>query len=125
MAHLGGAMSRVPAGATAYPHRSSQFVMNVHGRWEDAGDDARGVDWARRCFQAMAPYATGGVYVNFLTAEEKDRVAAAYGDSFDRLASVKASWDPGNLFRVNHNIAPGAAAPARRRRSSGGTPPAA
>jgi len=106
IAHLGGAMSRVEPGATAYPHRSSNFVMNVHTRWEDAQQDEVCVGWAREFFGATASYASGGVYVNFLTADETDRIGAAYGDNYRRLAALKAKYDPDNFFRLNQNIQP-------------------
>jgi FAD/FMN-containing dehydrogenase len=80
--------------------------MNVHGRWDDATDDERGIRWARAFFQASAPFASGGVYVNFLTADEGDRVRNAYGPNYDRLVRVKRQYDPGNLFSVNQNIRP-------------------
>jgi len=80
--------------------------MNVHGRWDDAVDDQRGIRWAREFFNATAPFATGGVYVNFLTADEGERVKSAYGPNYDRLARVKRRYDPANLFRVNQNIVP-------------------
>jgi FAD/FMN-containing dehydrogenase len=80
--------------------------MNVHGRWNDAADDARGIGWARDFFQGAAPFATGGAYVNFMTADEGDRVRAAYGSNYDRLAQVKRKYDPSNLFRINQNIEP-------------------
>jgi FAD/FMN-containing dehydrogenase len=105
-AQLGGAVSRVPADATAYSHRDGQFVMNVHGRWEDPAKDAECIGWARDHFRATAPFATGAVYVNFLTEEEGDRVRAAYGRNYDRLVKVKNRYDPRNLFRVNQNIRP-------------------
>jgi FAD/FMN-containing dehydrogenase len=57
----------------------------------------------------VAPAATGGVYVNLLGADEADRVASAYGTNYDRLARVKDTYDPDNLFRSNHNVAPAAA----------------
>ena len=82
----------------------AQFVMNVHGRWDDAADDVRCIRWARDFFNASAPFASAGVYVNFLTADEGDRVRAAYGQNYDRLARVKGIYDPGNLFCVNQNI---------------------
>jgi FAD/FMN-containing dehydrogenase len=82
--------------------------MNVHGRWETAEGDALGMRWAREFFDATAPFATGGTYVNFLTADEADRVRAAYGPNLDRLARIKQAYDPKNLFRTNHNIAPAA-----------------
>jgi FAD/FMN-containing dehydrogenase len=80
--------------------------MNVHGRWEDPADDQRCIIWARDFFKASAPFASSGVYVNFLTADEGDRVGAAYGSNYARLARVKRSYDPENLFRMNHNIKP-------------------
>jgi FAD/FMN-containing dehydrogenase len=103
-AQLGGAVSRVPAEATAYTHRNAQFVLNVHGRWADPGKDAECVGWARQLFRAAAPFATGGVYVNFLTQEEQDRVPAAYGVNYARLVELKRKYDPANVFRVNQNI---------------------
>jgi FAD/FMN-containing dehydrogenase len=105
-AQLGGAVSSVPADATAYSHRDGQFVVNVHGRWEDPAKDAECIGWARDLFRASAPFATGAVYVNFLTEEEGDRVRAAYGRNYDRLVKLKNRYDPSNLFRVNQNIRP-------------------
>ena len=106
IAALGGAASRPDGGATAYPHRDARFVMNIHGRWDDAADDDRCVSWARDAFDACTPFATGGVYVNFITADEDDRVRAAYGSNYDRLAKVKRQYDPANLFSANFNIVP-------------------
>jgi len=105
-AHLGGAVKRVPADETAYRHRDAEFVMNVHGRWDDAADDERGLAWCRKVFEATAPFATGGVYVNFMTEEEGDRVQDAYGDSYQRLVELKDKYDPSNFFRLNQNIRP-------------------
>ncbi len=65
--------------ATAYAHRDAEFVMNVHGRWETRPTTSACIRWARDFFEAAAPFATGGVYVNFMTADEEDRVRAAYG----------------------------------------------
>ena len=108
VAQLGGAVSRVPADATAYAHRDAQFVMNVHGRWADPANDALCIGWARQLFEAAAPFATGGVYVNFLTEEEQERVPAAYAGNYARLARLKRKYDPTNLFCVNQNIGPSA-----------------
>lgn len=105
-AQLGGAVSRVPIEASAYTHRDAQFVVNVHGRWADPAKDTECIGWARGLFQAAAPFATGGVYVNFLTQDEPDRVRAAYGSNYDRLVALKNKYDPTNLFRVNQNIRP-------------------
>ncbi len=103
---IGGATTRPAPSSAAYAHRDALFVMNVHGRWDDAADDQRCITWARDFFKASAPFASAGVYVNFLTADEGDRVRSAYGPSYDRLAQVKRSYDPDNLFRVNQNILP-------------------
>ena len=103
---LGGAMNRVAPDATAYAQRNAEYVMNVHGRWETAAEDGAGVAWCRRLFDEAAPYATGGVYVNFLTEDESDRVTQAYGGNFRRMAQVKAKYDPSNLFRLNQNVRP-------------------
>lgn len=103
---IGGATTRPAPDSAAYAHRDAKFVMNVHGRWEDPADDKRCIGWARDFFNASAPFASGGVYVNFLTADEGDRVRSAYGPNYDRLAQVKRKYDPDNLFRVNQNIEP-------------------
>lgn len=103
---IGGATTRPAPTSTAYAPRDAQFVMNVHGRWDDPADDQRGIGWARDFFQASAPFASGGAYVNFLTADEGDRVRAAYGPNYDRLTQLKRQYDPDNLFRANQNIKP-------------------
>ena len=105
--HLGGAVNRVPADATAYPHRDVNFVMNVHTRWGDPAEDGACIGWARTFFDAMAPHATGGVYVNFMPEDEAQRVRrGAYGANYERLSRLKARYDPENLFQRNQTIAP-------------------
>lgn len=101
---IGGATARPAPDFTAYAHRDTMFVMNVHGRWEDPADDKRCIGWARDFFNASADFASGGVYVNFLTADESERVRSAYGPNYDRLVQVKRKYDPNNLFRMNQNI---------------------
>jgi len=103
---IGGATTRPSPDSAAYPHRDALYVMNVHGRWDSPAEDAAGIRWSRDYFNASAPFASGGAYVNFLTAEETDRVRAAYGPNYDRLAKVKRQYDPGNLFRTNWNVVP-------------------
>jgi FAD/FMN-containing dehydrogenase len=103
---IGGATKRQAADATAYAHRDAEFVMNVHGRWDNAADDERCIAWSRDYFKASAPFASAGAYVNFMTADEGDRVRAAYGRNYDRLAQVKKKYDPDNLFRTNWNVKP-------------------
>jgi FAD/FMN-containing dehydrogenase len=112
MAQLGGAMARVSPADTAFVGRDARYIMNVHGRWSQASDDEHGRAWARRAFSDLAPHGTGGGYVNFLTEDEDERVAAAYGANYPRLQIVKQRYDPGNLFRVNLNIAPAGTARA-------------
>ena len=105
-AQLGGAVNRVAQDATAYTARDAQFVLNVHGRWDDPANDAKCIGWARELFKAAAPFAAGGAYVNFLTQDEQDRVKAAYGANYDRLVRLKNKYDPSNLFQLNANIRP-------------------
>lgn len=111
LAHLGGAVSRRSDEATAYSGRDAQFVMNVHGRWESPDEDDRFVGWARDVHKATAPFASAGAYVNFLTSDEQDRVRAAYGANYERLAAIKAKYDGDNFFRTNQNIVPAAQVP--------------
>ncbi|MDP3069913.1 MAG: FAD-binding oxidoreductase [Opitutaceae bacterium] len=103
---IGGATTKPASDAMAYSHRNAIYVCNVHGRWETAAEDKAGIAWARNFFKAIAPFATGGVYVNFLTDDEPDRIRAAYGPGYDRLVAAKKKYDPQNLFRMNQNIRP-------------------
>jgi FAD/FMN-containing dehydrogenase len=103
---LGGQTTRVPADATAFGNRDANFVMNAHGRWDSPAEDQAGIAWARELYRATLPFATGGAYSNFLTADETDRVKAAFGSNYARLARVKKTYDPGNFFRLNQNIQP-------------------
>jgi hypothetical protein len=107
VAQVGGEAARRPIDSTAYPHRDAAYVMNVHTRWEDSADDGRCVDWAREFFDATAPHATGGVYLNFVSeAADEARVRAAYGMHLDRLRELKGKYDPENRFRTNLNVRP-------------------
>jgi FAD/FMN-containing dehydrogenase len=81
-------------------------VLNVHSRWDEKQDDEKCIGWAREFFKASSPYASAGAYVNFMTAEEGDRVAAAYGTNYNRLKEIKKRYDPENVFHVNQNIKP-------------------
>jgi FAD/FMN-containing dehydrogenase len=104
---LGGAISRLSAGHSAVGNRDAAAVLNVAASWEKAEDDEANVEWARSSWRDMKRFSTGGTYVNFLTEEETgERVAAAYGQNLERLAEIKARWDPDNVFRMNKNIAP-------------------
>ena len=107
IAAVGGAMGRPAPDSAAYCHREAPYIMNVHGRWETKEEDARGLAWAREFFRATTRFSAGGAYVNFMTDEEgEDRVKASYGPNYARLARVKKTWDPENIFSVNQNIRP-------------------
>lgn len=106
IAHLEGMANRIAPDATAYAHRDTKFVMNVHARWDDAKDDDTCRDWARAFFKASEPYATAGAYVNFMTGDEGNVVATAYGANHTRLVQLKKKYDPENIFHINQNIKP-------------------
>ena len=103
---IGAQTTRVAPDAMAYASRDANYVMNVHGRWESAAEDERGIAWAREFFAESQPFASGGAYINFLTQDETDRVAFAYGAAYTRLGELKKKYDPTNLFRMNQNIKP-------------------
>lgn len=103
---VGGAAARVPTEATPFPQRAVHYTMNVHTRWDDPAEDQACIGWARSLFDAVAPHATGTVYVNFVPEDEDDRLGGVYGDNLDRLRRIKSEYDPANLFRLNHNIEP-------------------
>jgi len=101
-----GAASRVDPAATAFPHRAEQFDFLILSQWPDPVDSARNIEWTRALFEAMRPHLEDAVYVNNLGDEGPDRVRAAYGANYPRLAAVKRRYDPDNLFRANQNIDP-------------------
>lgn len=106
--HLGDAIGRRAPDDGAVGNRDTRYVCGAAAAWKEGPAEPH-VAWARDSWTAMQPYATGGVYVNFLTEEEgTDRVHAAYGENYDRLAKAKAKYDPENLFRTNKNIRPAA-----------------
>jgi FAD/FMN-containing dehydrogenase len=108
---LGGALGRVGRDETAFTQRDAAYNVNINAVWTPEDDDAeRHIRWAGDYFSAMQPYARDRVYVNFLGDEGSDRVRHAYGAAtYDRLARLKATYDPDNFFRLNQNIRPGRA----------------
>ena len=105
---LGGAMSRVPAGATAFGNRGAGFLLNCIGLWSDPAEDAANTSWVRASSDGMAPYGTGARYVNFLADEGEAGVRSAYeAQTFTRLQDLKARYHPANLFHLNQNVKPG------------------
>jgi FAD/FMN-containing dehydrogenase len=103
---LHGAASRVAPSATAFPHRAEQYDFLIGSQWSDAADSDRNVQWTQALFEAMQPHLEASVYVNNLGDEGQGRVHAAYGENYPRLAAIKRTYDPDNLFRANQNIDP-------------------
>jgi FAD/FMN-containing dehydrogenase len=102
----GGEVARNPEGS-ALANRDASWVVHPFGLWEDPDDDDRAKQWARNVCADLKPFATGGVYLNFIGDEGEDRVIAGYGRSnYQRLAAVKAEYDPDNVFKYNHNVRP-------------------
>jgi FAD/FMN-containing dehydrogenase len=102
-----GAASRVPSDATAWGHRHARFSEVIVGVDPDPALAPRLTQWTRDYWAALHSHSTGGAYVNFMGGDEgNDRVRSTYRDNYDRLASVKAKYDPENLFRLNQNIPP-------------------
>jgi hypothetical protein len=103
---LHGAASRVAPSATAFPQRAEQYDFLIGSQWSDATDSDRNVQWTQALFEAMQPHLEEAVYVNNLGDEGQGRVQAAYGENYPRLAAIKRTYDPDNLFRANQNIDP-------------------
>jgi Berberine and berberine like len=103
---LGGAVERVAPEATAFPHRTGEWVAWVIGMWHLHEDAAAHEAWIRSVRAALRPYASGGAYVNALGDEPGDRVRAAYGGNWQGLVELKRVWDPDNVFRLNANVDP-------------------
>jgi FAD/FMN-containing dehydrogenase len=103
---ISGAASRVPVEATAFPHRNG-VQLGIYGQWQHESQTEPTKAWVRDFWRGIQPFARGAVYVNELDADEgEDRVRIAYGANYDRLASIKAKFDPENLFRLNANVRP-------------------
>ncbi len=108
IAHLLGAVRKVGDDKTPYSHRDAPFIINIVGMWQDTTKNEENIKWVRDLWNAVQPFATGGVYVNFLMTEGADRVMAAYGKKkYERLAALKNKYDPANFFSLNQNIKPG------------------
>ena len=105
---VNGAARRVGKNDTAYSHREALFSEVIVGVDPDPANAEKISMWCKRYWEALHPYSAGGAYVNFMMEEGQERVQATYRDNFDRLASIKKKYDPGNFFRVNQNIRPSA-----------------
>jgi len=103
---INGAVHRLGTGETAFSFREANFAEVIVGVDPDPANNARMIGWARDYWLALHPYSAGGGYINMMMDEGVDSVQAAYRDNYARLAQIKASYDPGNLFHVNQNIKP-------------------
>jgi FAD/FMN-containing dehydrogenase len=104
---MGGAVSRIGEDETAVSHRNALYNAIIVGMWSEPVEDERTIGWVRRLWDALRPFSTGGVYVNYLSNEGQDRVRAAYGpEKYERLVALKNKHDPTNVFRLNQNITP-------------------
>jgi FAD binding domain/Berberine and berberine like len=106
LAYLGGAATRMRATETAFGDRSAPFIMNLLASWSDPAADARNISWIRGLFGRLRPAMKPGVYVNFMSGDEQDRVPEAYQERWDRMIAVKTHYDPTNFFRLNQNVPP-------------------
>lgn len=102
----GGAVARVAEDATAYPHRTGGHSLHIFPGWIDPDEDEAVMAWARELYGATSAHGNGRVYVNLLGEDEEDRLDQAYRGNLARLRKLKARWDPDNLLRRNHNVAP-------------------
>jgi FAD/FMN-containing dehydrogenase len=106
--HCGGAMARVGAAETAFGDRSSEWMLSIDSSWHDPARDAVNVAYTRAFWDAALPFSDGKTYFNFpgMLEEGEAAVRASYGANHDRLAQIKAAYDPDNRFRLNPNIRP-------------------
>jgi len=104
---IDGALNRLKADHSPVGNRDARYVLNIAGSWEQASQDGVNIAWARAAWNDLKQFSTGGTYINFLTEDEgPERIEAALGKGLQRLAEVKAKWDPQNVFRTNRNIKP-------------------
>ena len=106
LSYLGGAAACVGADETAFGDRSSPFILNLLANWSEPSADAANVAWIRGVFNKLRPAMKPGVYINFMSGDEQDRVPEAYHERWDRVVAVKSHYDPNNFFRLNQNIPP-------------------
>jgi hypothetical protein len=106
----GGAISRVAEEATAFTGRAARFDLSADSSWDDQADDDANRDWVRQAMEIVEPEATPGRYANENSDVGPEETRAIYGDAkLGRLAVLKRTWDPDNVFHLNHNVAPASA----------------
>lgn len=107
LAYLGGAAAQVDAKETAFGDRSAPFILNLLANWAEPAEDAAQISWVRGLFARLRPAMKAGVYVNFMSGDEQERVPEAYQERWDRMLAIKSHYDPTNFFRMNQNVQPG------------------
>jgi hypothetical protein len=103
---INGACHRVAPEATAFAYRDATFATVIAGMWPDPAENESSIGWVRDFYDATAPHSEEGGYVNFMSADDQERIRANYRQNYDRLVEVKRKHDPDNLFRLNQNIRP-------------------
>jgi hypothetical protein len=103
---INGAAKKVGDGDTPWSYRDAEWSQVIVGVDPDPAQSGRITAWAKEYFDALHPYGAGGAYVNFMMDEGEERIRATYRGNYERLAQVKAKYDPSNFFRVNQNIRP-------------------
>jgi hypothetical protein len=106
LAYLGGMAAQVAADETSFGDRSAPFVFTLLANWAEASADGGNISWVRGVFGKLRPAMKPGVYVNFMSGDEQDRVPEAYRERWDRMVAVKSHYDPSNFFRMNQNVQP-------------------
>jgi hypothetical protein len=106
LAYLAGAAARISASETAFGDRSAPFILNLLGSWSEPSADGANISCIRGIFNELRSAMKRGVYVNFMSGDEPDRVQEAYHERWDRIVAVKSHYDPRNFFRLNQNVPP-------------------
>ncbi|HET6502035.1 MAG TPA: FAD-binding oxidoreductase [Amycolatopsis sp.] len=103
---INGACHRVAPEDTAFAYRDANFATVIAGMWPDPADNESSIKWVRDYYAATAPHSEAGAYINFMAADDQDRVRTSFKNNYDRLVEIKKRYDPDNLFHLNQNIKP-------------------
>ena len=103
---INGAVHKVASDDTAFAYRDANFATVIAGMWPDAADNEKNTKWVKDYYKALEPHSLAGGYVNFMAGDDQGRIRDNYKGNYDRLVSVKKTYDPGNLFHLNQNIKP-------------------
>jgi hypothetical protein len=103
---INGAVKRIGSDETAFAYRDVEFSPVIAGMWESPADNQANISWVRAYYEALRPFSAEGGYINFMDGDDQARIESNYGGHYDRLATIKAKYDPDNVFHVNQNIKP-------------------